>query len=95
VSAHCINEIVKECVSNAIRHGQASKVTVSLFDSQDGSISILVANNGDANLSSAQGVGSQMLDEVTMSWSRELSESGVQVLAKVAVLRGAADQIDV
>lgn len=95
VSAHCINEIVKECVSNALRHGQASKVTVSFFDSQDGSISILVTNNGNPTLSSEQGVGSQMLDEVTMSWSREFSESGVQVLAKVAVLRGVADQIDV
>jgi hypothetical protein len=25
------------------------------------------------------------LDEVTMNWSRELTDSGVQVLAKVAV----------
>jgi signal transduction histidine kinase len=85
VTAHCINEIVKECVSNAIRHGQASKVKVSFFDSQDGSISISVTNNGDAKISSEQGVGSQMLDEITMGWSRELTESGVQVLAKVAV----------
>ena len=95
VSAHCINEIVKECVSNALRHGQASKVTVSFFDSQDGSISILITNNGDTKLSLEQGIGSQMLDEVTMSWSRELSESGVQVLAKVAVLRGVTDQFEV
>ena len=85
VTAHCINEIVKECVSNAIRHGQASKVTVSFFDSQDGSISISVTNNGEAQISSEHGVGSQMLDEVTMSWSRELTVSGLQVLAKVAV----------
>jgi len=95
VSAHCINEIVKECVSNALRHGQASKVTVSFFDSQDGSISILITNNGDTKLSLEQGIGSQMLDEVTMSWSREFSESGVQVLAKVAVLRGVTDQLEV
>lgn len=91
VTAHCINEIVKECVSNAIRHGQASKVTVSFVDSQDGAISISVTNNGDRQISSAQGVGSQMLDEITMSWSRELTDSGVQVLAKVAVLGSDAD----
>ena len=85
MSAHCINEIVKECVSNAIRHGQASKVTVTFFDSQDGSISISVTNNGDGPISTEQGVGSQMLDEITMSWSRDLTESGVQVVAQVAL----------
>ena len=85
VSAHCINEIVKECVSNAIRHGEASQVIVSISDPQDGSISISITNNGAARISAQQGVGSQMLDEVTMNWSRELTDSGVQVLAKVAL----------
>jgi signal transduction histidine kinase len=85
VSAHCINEIVKECVSNAIRHGEASQVTVSISDPLDGSISISITNNGDAKISAQQGVGSLMLDEVTMNWSRELTDSGVQVLAKVAL----------
>lgn len=85
VSAHCINEIVKECVSNAIRHGEASQVTVSISDPLDGSISISITNNGAARISTQQGVGSLMLDEVTMNWSRELTDSGVQVLAKVAL----------
>lgn len=85
VSAHCINEIVKECVSNAIRHGEASQVIVLISDPQDGSISISITNNGAARISAQQGVGSLMLDEVTMNWSRELTDSGVQVLAKVAL----------
>jgi hypothetical protein len=51
----------------------------------DGSIYISITNNGDARISAQQGVGSLMLDEVTMNWSRELTDSGVQVLAKVAL----------
>ena len=85
VSAHCINEIVKECVSNAIRHGQATEVKVSLSDPTDGSITISITNNGDDEVSSQRGVGSLMLEEITMNWSRQVSDSGVQVLAKVAV----------
>jgi signal transduction histidine kinase len=85
VSAHCINEIVKECVSNAIRHGQATEVKVSLSDPTDGSITISITNDGDDEVSSQRGVGSLMLEEITMNWSRQVSDSGVQVLAKVAV----------
>jgi len=85
VLAHCINEIVKECVSNAIRHGHATEVKALLSDPKDGSITISITNNGNDQISSQRGVGSQMLDEVTMSWSRGLTQSGVQVLARVAV----------
>jgi len=85
VSAHCINEIVKECVSNAIRHGHATEVKVSLSDPTDGSITISITNNGDDQISPQRGVGSLMLEEITMNWSRQVSDTGVQVLAKVAV----------
>jgi signal transduction histidine kinase len=85
ITAHCINEIVKECVSNAIRHGNAKRVSVEISDPKDGSLVIAVTNDGDADVSTQRGVGSQMLDEITMNWSRERTDIGVRVLAKVAV----------
>jgi signal transduction histidine kinase len=84
ITAHCINEIVKECVSNAIRHGNAKRVSVEISDPKDGSLVISVTNDGGVDISTHRGVGSEMLDEISMNWSRERTDIGVRVLAKVA-----------
>ena len=85
VTSHCINEIVKESVTNAIRHGKSRSVEVSIQDLNDGSIQIEVKNNGETNLLGSPGVGSQILDEITMNWSRESLGDEVHVTAQVAL----------
>jgi signal transduction histidine kinase len=84
VTAHCVNEIVKECVNNAIRHGHSNRVDVTIEDLNDGSLRVSVTNDGDVNILGVQGVGSQILDEISMNWTRELVESRVIVTAQVA-----------
>lgn len=85
VTSYCINEIVKESVTNAIRHGKARLVEISFQDLNDGSIQIEVKNNGETNLLGSPGVGSQILDEITMNWSRESFGDEVRVTAQVAL----------
>jgi signal transduction histidine kinase len=85
VTSHCINEIVKESVTNAIRHGKARLVEISIQDLNDGSIQIEVTNDGETNLLGSPGVGSQILDEITMNWSRESIGDEVRVTAQVAL----------
>jgi signal transduction histidine kinase len=85
VTSHCINEIVKESVTNAVRHGKAGLVEISIQDLNDGSIQIEVKNNGETNLLGSPGVGSQILDEITMNWSRESLGDEVRVTAQVAL----------
>jgi signal transduction histidine kinase len=85
VTSHCINEIVKECVTNAIRHGKARLVEISIQDLNDGSIQIEVTNNGGPDVFGAPGVGSQILDQITMHWTRQTVEDQVRVLARVAL----------
>ena len=85
VTSHCINEIVKESVTNAIRHGKARLVEISIQDLNDGSIQIEVKNNGETNLLGSPGVGSQILDEITMRWTRESIEDKILVTAQVAL----------
>jgi signal transduction histidine kinase len=85
VTSNCINEIVKESVTNAIRHGKADTVEISIQDLDDGSIQIKVTNDGEGNVSGVPGVGSQILDEITMRWSRESIEDKVLVTAQVAL----------
>lgn len=66
----CVNEIIKEAVSNAVRHGEATKVQIELDRTSDEILIITVANNGRAPAHNRiNGVGSQMLDELTLSWS--------------------------
>jgi signal transduction histidine kinase len=84
VTSHCVNEIVKEGVSNAIRHGHAKHVEISILEDGADSIRIEISNDGVSDFSARQGVGSQMLDEITMNWSREVTDSGVRLVAKVA-----------
>jgi hypothetical protein len=76
---------VKESVTNAIRHGKARLVEISIQDLNDGSIQIEVTNDGETNLLGSPGVGSQILDEITMNWSRESLGDEVRVTAQVAL----------
>jgi signal transduction histidine kinase len=85
VTSHCINEIVKEGVSNAIRHGRAKYVEISILEESADSIRIEISNDGVSNFSERQGVGSQMLDEITMRWSRDAVDGQVRVVAQVAL----------
>lgn len=85
ITSHCINEIVKESVTNAIRHGKARLVEISIQDLNDGSLQIEITNDGVGNFSGTPGVGSQILDEITMNWSRESLGDEVRVIAQVAL----------
>jgi hypothetical protein len=62
-----------------------ASVEISIQDLNDGSIQIEVKNNGETNLLGSPGVGSQILDEITMNWSRESLGDEVRVTAQVAL----------
>jgi hypothetical protein len=53
-----------------VRHGEATEVSVSIDRTNDELLAIKISNNG-RQLSSKlnRGVGSSMLDELTLSWS--------------------------
>jgi len=66
----CVNEILKEAVSNAVRHGNARTAQVSLKLADDGVLDLTVTNDGYApRIGGRKGVGSNLLDELTVDWS--------------------------
>lgn len=79
----CVNEIVKEAVSNAVRHGQAKTVTVEIDRESDLSLAIKVSNDGlPIKTRPAAGVGSKLIKELTTTWTLGSSKaSGLTVLA--------------
>jgi len=85
----CANEIVKESVSNSLRHGKATEVQVRFEQSDPGFVEIVVEDNGRGLPSQFRpGLGSQILDEIAFPWSlQKQSEGGTILRARIPVGR--------
>jgi len=71
-----LNEVLKEVVSNAVRHGQASKAVIRIRLDINGDIAIVAANDGKKPLGNVvESLGSRMLDAVcvdrSLLWNEE------------------------
>jgi hypothetical protein len=68
--AFCLNELAKEMVANAFRHGSASKISFEILLSADLTLDLVAVSNGQAPAPSPKkGVGLKMFDELSLSWS--------------------------
>jgi hypothetical protein len=65
----CINEVLKECVSNAVRHGFADSINIQVVSESSDLLRVVAINNGQApqNLP-RKGMGSGIFDELTADW---------------------------
>lgn len=71
-----LNEVLKEVVSNAVRHGSASKALIEIGLDSYGDIKIVAANDGKKPLGNiVESLGSRMLDAVSIErsllWNEE------------------------
>ena len=73
----------EEIIANAVRHGGANEIEIN-FKVEAGLIKVAVEDNGKLNPPSARGLGSSLLDRLTLNWSRENSEVGHRVYFEVA-----------
>ncbi|MEN9956336.1 MAG: hypothetical protein RLY34_1143 [Actinomycetota bacterium] len=77
----CVNEIVKEAVSNAVRHGDARNASISLNASAAGLIALQVTNDGvHPKSGNRKGLGAAMLDELTVDWRLSVDENRDQTV---------------
>lgn len=77
----CMNEIFKEAVSNAVRHGDARRAQISLKIAGSGLIEVRVANDGNPPAARGRkGVGSALLDELTLDWQLSVVENRDQTV---------------
>ncbi len=66
----CANEIIKEGLSNAFRHGSARQVNVTFVSEKAEFVTIVIASDGNGPTKSRRkGLGSQLLDEIAHPWS--------------------------
>jgi anti-sigma regulatory factor (Ser/Thr protein kinase) len=84
----CVIDIVTEAVSNAVWHAKAdqTKLEIALDPQAWDVLMVEVVSNGlgDA-LSENRGLGTQQLDDWTLTWSREINEQGSVLEAALPV----------
>ena len=73
----------EEIIANAVRHGGANKIEID-FKVDNDLLKVSVEDNGKLNPGSGRGLGSSLLDRLTLQWSRENSESGHCVNFEIA-----------
>ena len=73
----------EELIANAVRHGGANKIEID-FRVENDLLKVSVTDNGKLNPASARGLGSSLLDRLTLNWSRENSDSGHCVSFEIA-----------
>lgn len=84
--AVCVLEVIREATSNAIKHGGATEVLVSVRpSSRENLLQVEISNNGSLPEAEAEaGYGSQLLSEVTYSWSIGQKNGKTVLQAKLA-----------
>jgi two-component sensor histidine kinase len=85
VTAYSVAEIVREGCSNAIRHGDARTISVAIaVDELDRSVNLRIENSGrPLSLDAVPGIGSQLLEEITLSWNRVQVGTQVRLDARI------------
>lgn len=79
------SEIVRESVSNAVRHGSATLVSIFIDSSVERLVSIEIGDNGSGlDKNAVLGLGSELFDSLAFRWSRSSSVSGTVVRCDLA-----------
>lgn len=69
-STTCLVEIAKELISNASRHGGASKFWVNVYLDPQGDLSVVAGNNGKpGERTYSSGLGHEMISQLTRNWT--------------------------
>jgi anti-sigma regulatory factor (Ser/Thr protein kinase) len=79
-TSECLAEVLREAVSNASKHGKATSIEIAV-NIEDSVISMQAKDNGTSpDIGKTQGLGTELLDDVCSSWSREPAPSGGMTL---------------
>jgi len=85
--ARIVFDIVQEAVANSARHGEAENVVVSVTDAGLNRVAIEVRDDGNGiKPDLIPGLGTRLLDDCTLEWSRQGLERGVLLRCLVPIL---------
>ena len=88
--ARCSFEVIRESVTNAVKHGSASSISIALT-STDNVLRLSITNNGSMTENQQDSLGSELMDQLCLS--RDLTfENSLVVLRAELALRPVAQQ---
>lgn len=70
LAAEHVVELVREGIANAIRHGKASEISISIELSANHTLCIDIDDNGQYATTPTRGLGTTMLNDLCLSWKR-------------------------
>ncbi len=79
VAARALVDVFTEACSNAVRHASARNVEVRIDDPESDLVRILVRDDGHGEATNGQGLGTELLDEVSVRWERRVSPTGSEL----------------
>jgi two-component sensor histidine kinase len=87
-TAYAVAEIIREACQNALRHGHATAIEVSIQAiAPNQTIAIGVENTGTPIAPEARrGLGSQLFDDLTLQWTRSATPTGTDFRAVLPVI---------
>ena len=69
IAAEQVVEIVREAISNAVRHGRANRITVTVSAVQPADIEVIIDDNGAFTDEQRRGLGTEIMQGLTR-WLR-------------------------
>ena len=80
VGASIVLDVLTESTSNAVRHGHAASVGITIRSQPGGLVEIVVANTGHAvGVLGPRGLGTRMIEECSIGWSFEPTADGCEL----------------
>lgn len=82
-------EVVREAINNAVKHGEADEADIVIVANDPGSVAIEIRNQvysiGQNQGSGSRGYGSQLLDQITDSWSIRFEDGDAIFEATISI----------
>jgi signal transduction histidine kinase len=73
----CIQEVVREAVNNAIKHGKSKEISISLLHTKEKILNLVVVNSHDAQTSqrdAESSLGTTIFKELSSSWNLSVGD---------------------
>lgn len=80
--SEAVSQICHEAVSNAVRHGHADQIEITMRQAT-GELTIDIRDNGIWHENSAVGLGTTLLDELATSWELQPAPAGTTLTARL------------
>lgn len=84
--SHSLEDLVPELAFNSVKHGRATKLDLSFELLEGRTLKLVASDNGTQLASSGRvGLGTKLLDDCCISWSRKPSDNGMVTVAELPV----------